>query len=54
MNFDVTFEVAAEGEGFAALCTEEGFAVGSRGGDVGLVGLGPVLLHCVLPKKKNN
>jgi hypothetical protein len=48
VNFDVTFEVAAQGEGFAALCTEEGF-IGSRaGGDVGLVGLGPMFLHCVL------
>ncbi len=48
VDFDVTFEVAAQGERFAALGTEEGFAVGSRGGGDGLVGLGPVFLHCVL------
>jgi hypothetical protein len=49
VNFDVTFEVAAEGEGFAALGAQEGFAVvGPRGGGVGLVGLGPMFLHCVL------
>jgi hypothetical protein len=48
MDFDVPFEVAAEGEGFAALGAQEGFTVGSRGGGVGLVGLGPVFLHCVL------
>ncbi len=51
VDFDVTFQVAAEGEGFAALSAEEGFDVGPRGGDVGLVGLGPVFLHCVLNSK---
>ncbi len=51
MDFDVTFEVAAEGEGFAALGAEEGF-VGPRGGH-GLVGLGLMFLHCVLNNKQS-
>jgi hypothetical protein len=52
VNFDVPFEIAAEGEGFAALGAEKGFVVGPRGG-VGLVGLGPMVLHCVLNNKQS-
>ncbi len=50
MDFDVTLEIAAQGKGFAALGAEEGF-IGPRGGGVGLVGLGPMFLHCVLNNK---
>ncbi len=53
VDLDVPFEVAAEGEGFATLGAEKGFVVvGPRGGG-GLVGLGPMFLHCVLNNKQS-